>query len=64
MKGPEDTPGWLRYLGEKTGSSVESCQACGKTITLWHCADSGCPWCAQCGTNSKDIREKRKNGTD
>lgn len=63
-KGAEDSPGWGSYLSESNGSSVETCANCGITIKLWHCADAGCPWCAKCGANAKDIREKRKNGTD
>lgn len=63
-KGPEDSPGWHKVFEKAPHPVVEACHKCRNTITLWHCADSGCPWCAKCGANAKDVREKRKNGTD
>ncbi len=62
MQGPEDSPGWKEQLGQSSITNT-ICRSCGKEITFWHCADMGCVWCAQCGTNAKDIRDKRKNGT-
>lgn len=64
VNGPEDNPKWTQINGENHTPTVESCHKCGNSITIWHCADGGCPWCARCGANAKDLREKRKNGTD
>lgn len=63
MKGPEDSAAWIRYVGDPVHVNRE-CRSCGKEITYWHCADIGCGWCAECGANAKDLREKRKNGKD
>lgn len=63
-KGPEDDPGWHKVFQKGPHPVVTVCRVCGRDITLWHCADTGCCWCAECGANAKDVREKRKNGKD
>lgn len=57
-KGPEDSPAWRKVHGENDSPTVEACHVCRNTIVLWHCADGGCPWCAECGTGSKDSKKK------
>lgn len=49
----EDSPQW-KTVNEETVPGLFICVSCKKTITLYHCAESGCPWCAICGTNSKE----------
>lgn len=56
-KGIEDLPGWRKSLAERDASIIEICHSCGNKIIFWHCAEVGCPWCAQCGTKP---REKEK----
>lgn len=53
MKSPEDHPSWGRNLGD--GHAQPACSKCKNTIVLWHCADTGCPWCAQCVLKTKSI---------
>lgn len=55
---PEDSPKWKDIAHEMTTPVVLVCRLCGKTIELWHCADSGCPWCIQCGANAKSNGKK------
>lgn len=54
MLSPEDSPSWKDVASDTTTPVVLVCRNCSETISLWHCADSGCPWCALCGTNTKE----------
>lgn len=57
LSGPEDEPGWQKGPEKYEANAVTKCVSCGNPIMFWHCADLGCPWCAECGTNSKKSEE-------
>lgn len=50
---PEDSKKWADMAHEMKTPVVLICRRCKKKIELWHCAESGCPWCAKCGEDAK-----------
>lgn len=52
-RAPEDSPEWKNMAHEVKTPVALICRLCGCTITVWHCADSGCGWCAECGANGR-----------
>lgn len=50
---PEDSPGWKDMAPEVKTPVNLTCRRCKKQIETWHCADSGCGWCAECGAGSR-----------
>lgn len=46
---PEDSSNWKDMAPDVKTPVVLICRQCKKKIENWHCAESGCPWCAACG---------------
>lgn len=63
MKGIEDSPGWIKKIEQERKPNPNIiCKGCKIPIVIWHCPKSGCVWCAKCGAEAKDVRDKRKDG--
>jgi hypothetical protein len=58
IESPEDRPDWNKETPAKDVPVVEKCAKCGAEIKLWHCANTGCPWCAACWATAMEEKER------
>lgn len=60
-QGAEDGGKWSHPSNRSSQEPVKHCHHCKQAIVLVggrHCAETGCPWCSQCGATLPKTKEK------